>query len=304
MKIIVLFILMVALAKIGIGQETILLYPDYVPGAKKITIEEESITTDGITRVKHVTKPLMFIYQPQHKTTDAAVLICPGGGYGILAIDHEGYDIAQWFNSKGMTAFVLKYRLPEDELFDSAEIRPLQDVQQAFRIIRKNAMQLGVSPDKVGIMGFSAGGHLASTASTHFDIQTGEIKDESISVRPDFSILIYPVITFGDVNTHSGTRDNLIGSNATKSKIEYYSNELHVAHNTPPTFLISTSDDFVSVQNSILYYQACKMNNVSAELHIYETGGHGYALKKRNLGQVESWPERMEDWLRAHELIK
>lgn len=284
--------------------ETILLYPGGVPGLKVSQIPEDSQKSDGITRVKDITQPTLTVYRPRHKTSDASVIICPGGGYGILAIDHEGYDIAQWFNDRGVTAFVLKYRLPQDELFENAVIRPLQDAQQAIRIVRKNASGFGVSADKTGIMGFSAGGHLASTASTHFNTQVGEITDQAISVRPDFSILIYPVITFGDVNTHSGTRDNLVGTNAPAEIIDLYSNEKHVTAETPPVFLISTSDDFVPAENSILYYQACRNNKVPAEIHIYEKGGHGYALKKNGLGPVETWPDRMEDWLRQSKLMK
>ena len=284
--------------------DTILLYPKGAPGFKGVQIQENSQMSDGITRVKDITQPALYVYQPKLKTSDASVIICPGGGYGILAIDHEGFEIAQWFNDRGVTAFVLKYRLPQDELFDNAEIRPLQDAQQAFWIIRKNPSDYGISPDKIGIMGFSAGGHLASTASTHFSTQVGEITDPDVSVRPDFSLLIYPVITFGAVNTHSGTRDNLVGPNASPDKIELYSNELHITPNTPPAFLISTTDDFVSPENSILYFQACRENNVPVEMHIYEKGGHGYALKKKGLGPVETWPDRMEDWMREQKLMK
>ncbi len=285
--------------------KTILLYPNGAPGLiKGIQIPEDSQTSDGITLVKDITQPALYVYQPKNKTSDAAVIICPGGGYSILAIDHEGYDIASWFNERGVTAFVLKNRLPQDELFENAEIRPLQDAQQAFRIVRKNAAKYGVSPDKIGIMGFSAGGHLAATASTHFETQVGEITDTTVSVRPDFSLLIYPVITFSTVNTHSGSRDNLVGANPPKEKIELYSNELKVSQSTPPTFLISTTDDFVSPENSILYFQACRKNNVPVEMHIYEKGGHGYALKKKSLGPVETWPARMEDWMRERKLMK
>ena len=284
--------------------DTILLYPKGAPGFKGVQIQEDSQMSDGITRVKDITQPALYVYQPKLKTSDAAVIICPGGGYGILAIDHEGFEIAQWFNDRGVTAFVLKYRLPQDELFDNAEIRPLQDAQQAFRIIRKNASDYGISPDKIGIMGFSAGGHLASTTSTHYTAQVGEITDATVSVRPDFSLLIYPVITFSSVNTHSGTRDNLVGPNTSADKIELYSNEKHVTADTPPTFLVSTTDDGVSPENAIMYFRACRENKVPIEMHIFEKGGHGYALKKQGLGPVETWPDRMEDWMREQKLMK
>ena len=299
-----IFILMSFITSSYAQVETIFLYQGIVPGSKSIKIAEDSQTSDGITRVKDISNPCLYVYQPKVKTSDAAVIICPGGGYGILAIDHEGYDIAAWFNDRGITAFVLKYRLPQDELFDNAEIRPLQDAQQAIRILRKDAVKFGISPEKIGIMGFSAGGHLASTASTHFQSQVGEIIDPSVSVRPDFSILIYPVITFGEANTHSGTRENLIGKNPPADKTELYSNELHVNAQTPPTFLISTTDDAVSPENSILYFEACRKNNVPVEMHIYEKGGHGYALKKKGLGPVETWPARLEDWMKERKLMK
>ncbi|MCK9212677.1 MAG: alpha/beta hydrolase [Ignavibacteriaceae bacterium] len=297
----VLFLISV---KLFAQDEIILLYPNGVPGLNGEEIQEDSKTTDGITRVKDITQPALYLYKPKEKTSDAAVIICPGGGYSILAIDHEGYDIAKWFNERGVTAFILKYRLPQQNLFENSEIRPLQDAQQAIRIVRGNAEKYGVSQNKIGIMGFSAGGHLTSTLSTHFQTQVGEITDSTISVRPDFSLLIYPVITFSDSITHSGTRKNLLGENPSLEKIELYSNENHVTKETPPTFLISTTDDGVPAENSILYFLACKKNSVPVELHIYEKGGHGYALKKKGRGPVETWADRMADWLKERKLMK
>ena len=284
--------------------EKILLYPNGAPGFKGVQIQEDSKTTDGVTRIKDITQPAIYWYQPKIKTSNTAVIICPGGGYSILAIDHEGYDVAKWFNERGVTAFVLKYRLPQENLFKNSEIRPLQDAQQAIRIVRKNASKYGISEDKIGIMGFSAGGHLASTASTHFKTQVGENTDSRVSVRPDFSLLIYPVISFIDSITHSGSRDNLIGGNPSSEKIIYFSSDEQVNEETPPAFLISTSDDGVSPENSILYFQACSRNKVPVEMHIYEKGGHGYALKKKGRGPVETWVDRMEDWLRERKLMK
>ena len=305
MKNILLFALCFLISlKLFAQDDTILLYPGGVPGLIGKQIPEDSKTTDGITRVKDITQPAIYWYQPKEKTSDAAVIICPGGGYTILAIDHEGYDIAKWFNERGVTAFVLKYRLPQENLFENREIRPLQDAQQAFRIVRGNAQKFGVSPNKIGIMGFSAGGHLASTASTHFQKQVGEIKDSTVSVRPDFSLLIYPVISLSDSITHSGSRSNLIGQNPSQEKINLYSNDQQVTKETPPAFLISTTDDGVPAENSILYYLACKKNGVPVEMHIYEKGGHGYALKKKGRGSVETWTDRMEDWLKERKLMK
>ncbi|MDP3149929.1 MAG: alpha/beta hydrolase [Ignavibacteria bacterium] len=305
MKNILLFALCFLISlKLFAQDKTILLYPEGVPGLIGKQIPEDSKTTDGITRVKDITQPAIYWYQPKEKTSDAAVIICPGGGYSILAIDHEGYDIAKWFNDRGVTAFVLKYRLPQENLFENREIRPLQDAQQAFRIVRSNAEKYGVSPNKIGIMGFSAGGHLASTASTHFQKQVGEITDQTVSVRPDFSLLIYPVISLSDSITHSGSRSNLLGQNPSQENIDLYSNDQQVTKETPPAFLISTTDDGVPAENSILYYLACKKNGVPVEIHIYEKGGHGYALKKKGRGPVETWADRMEDWLRERKLMK
>jgi len=303
-KLILILFTMALMSDIYAQNETILLYTDAAPGSKGKELPEDSKTSDGVTRVKDVTKPALYVYHPKKKTSDATVIICPGGGYGILAIDHEGFNIAKWFNDRGMTAFVLKYRLPQEDIFDNDEIRPLQDAQQAIRIIRKNAAKYGIAPDKIGIMGFSAGGHLASTASTHFVTQVGEITDASVSVRPDFSLLIYPVITFGDRFGHLGSRDNLIGKNPPVEKIDWYSNDKQVSKDTPPTFLVSTTDDWVQPENSIAYFLACKKNKVPVEMHIYEKGGHGYALTKKGRGPVETWAARLEDWLKDRKLMK
>jgi len=285
------------------AQETILLYPGGTPGLKAGAVAEKAPKEGGVTRISGVTQPAITIYRPEHKTTDAAVVICPGGGYSILAYDHEGTELAEWFNARGMTAVVLKYRLPERENFDNVSIRPLQDAQAAIRFVRKNAGKYGLAKDKIGIMGFSAGGHLAATTSTLFDTQVGEITDPSVSVRPDFSLLIYPVISFDNEITHSGSKENLIGKNPSKEDEIRFSPEKQVKADTPPAFLVSTTDDWVVPENSIAYFLACKRNKVPVEMHIYEKGGHGYALKDRKLGPVQSWPDRMEDWLRSRGIL-
>lgn len=304
MKKAVLIIMSFALRVHIVAQEVIPLYPDGTPGLKAGAGVEKAVKNDGITRISNVTRPMITVYQPANKTTDAAVVICPGGGYSILAYDHEGTELAEWFNARGMTAVVLKYRLPERENFDNVSIRPLQDAQAAIRYVRKNAGKYGLAADKIGIMGFSAGGHLAATASTLFHTQVGEITDASVSVRPDFSLLIYPVISFDSGITHSGSKENLIGKNPSPEEEVRFSPEKQVKADTPPAFLVSTTDDWVSPENSIAYFLACKKNKVPAEMHIYEKGGHGYALKDRNLGPVQSWPARMEDWLRSGGILK
>ncbi len=303
MKKIIIILLMAAGTVSNAQKNAVPLYPaGNVPGLKPGTdIKENNTSKPGdIIRLKDVTAPDLTVFRPAKKTSDAAVIICPGGGYAILAFDHEGLNLGEWFAKRGVTAFVLKYRLPQDELFENAEIRPLQDAQQAIRYVRKNAGLYGINPGKVGIMGFSAGGHLAASASTHFDKQVGEITDESISVRPDFSLLIYPVISFSDKFGHMGSRDNLIGKDPSFEKIEYYSNEKQVTKSTPPAFLVHAFDDWVNVENSISYYRALKKEGVASEMHLYDRGGHGFSLKKENKGPVATWHVRLEEWLKLN----
>ena len=282
------------------AQDSLFIWSDTVPNAKENSLEETFMWTN-VPRIKDVTNPTLNIYlPPKEKASGAAVVICPGGGYAILAVKHEGYDLAEWFNSIGVAAFVLKYRLPNDESMVDKKIGPLQDAQQAIRIVRENADKWNIDTDKIGIMGFSAGGHLASTAGTHFEKPVSPTN--STSVRPDFNILIYPVISFKESFTHMGSRNNLIGKNAPYNNVLEYSNELHITENTPPTFLVHSSDDTaVPVENSIRFYQELIKNNVSAEMHIFETGGHGYGMGRDNL--TKAWPERLKSWLNYHKLI-
>ncbi len=296
----ILFLLFVF--HLGFSQKMIIpLYESKVPGLKsEVTISETNVSTqnDGIIRLRNIVNPTLTVFTPKNKVSDAAVVICPGGGYYILAWDYEGTKLGEWFAQRGVTAFVLKYRLPQPELFENSEIRPLQDVQQAFRLIRKDAEKYKINSNKIGIMGFSAGGHLAATASTHFYSQIGEITDEKISVRPDFSILIYPVISFSDKFGHTGSRDNLIGKNPSFEKIEQYSNELLVKSDTPPSFLVHAFDDWVNVENSISYFKALKNKGVPSELHLYDSGGHGFSLKNTTKGPVADWYKRLEEWMK------
>lgn len=274
------------------------LYENGAPGLKAgVSVEEINTTPNDMVRLRNVTKPTLTVFVPENKSSDVSVIICPGGGYYILAFEHEGYATAEWFAKHGVTAFVLKNRLPQEELFENSTIRPLQDAQQALRLVKKNAERYNIDPDKVGIMGFSAGGHLAATASTHFDEQVGEITDTTISVRPAFSVLIYPVISFSDRFGHTGSRNNLIGTEPSVADIEEYSNELHVTKDTPPTFLIHAFDDFVSIENSLSYVKALKKVSVPAELHLYDRGGHGFGFTKKDRGPVETWPDRLLDWM-------
>ena len=283
------------------AQLTIPLY-DKIPNSKPTANNEAGETTDDILRIRDVSIPSITIYKalyPSEKRT--AVIICPGGGYGILAAGHEGSDVAQVLNSWGITAFVLKYRLPDDSIMINKEIGPLQDAQRAIQLVRQNAKQWNVDPRKIGILGFSAGGHLAATASTHFNKAVIE-NPTGISLRPDFSILIYPVISFTDSLTHSGSRNNLIGKNPSADKINEYSNELQVNAKTPPAFLVHARDDNgVKYENSVQYYEALIKNNVAGELRLYEQGGHGFGMNNKTTS--DKWMERLKSWLKTNHYI-
>ncbi len=280
--------------------QVIPLYTAEVPGLKSgIKIQEENTSKDAIIRLRNVTVPTLTIFIPKKNTSNAAVIICPGGGYSILAFNHEGTNIGEWFAERGITAFVLKYRLPQTELFENAEIRPLEDVQEAMRYLRKNASKYNLNPEKIGVMGFSAGGHLAAMAANKFNDIVGENKDLSINLKPNFSILIYPVISFSDKIGHLGSRTNLIGKNPSIEKIDAYSMEKKVTSLTPPTFLIHAIDDnAVPIENSLEYLLALKKHNVKVEAHLFDNGGHGFSMKKTNTGTLSVWDKRLEEWLK------
>ncbi len=261
----------------------------------------EKTERDQVLKVTMVTNPTLTAYlPPKEKANGTAVVICPGGAYYFLAIEHEGYDVAKKFNEVGIAAFVLKYRLPSDKIMTDKSIGPLQDAQRAIQIVRGRAAEWNINPAKIGIMGFSAGGHLASTAGTHFNKLFIENKD-SISVRPDFMLLLYPVISFGEF-THKGSKTNLIGKDTTQAVVDYYSNEKQVTASTPPTFIIQTEGDkTVPVQNSLLFYEALVTAGVKAELHVYQAGGHGFGLN--NNSTPDYWFDRCKNWLQVNGFI-
>lgn len=243
-------------------------------------------------------KPTLTIHlPPADKATGTAVVICPGGGYGHLAVDHEGKQIAEWLNSMGVAGFILQYRIAPRYHHPA----PLQDAQRAIRTVRARATEWKIDPTRIGMIGFSAGGHLTSTAGTHFDEGQGDSDDpiERVGCRPDFLILCYPVISFGEFR-HSGSMKNLLGEKPDPALVENLSNEKQVTAQTPPTFLFHTSDDAgVPAENSVLFYLALKKARVPAELHIYEHGRHGVGLAKDDR-VLRSWPGRCADWMRAH----
>ena len=284
------------------AQQEILLYNGPIPGAKMppSSYQEESVTgTDGVLRISKVTSPEMMAYIPA-KPNGTAVIICPGGGYGILAFDKEGVNVAKKFNELGITAFVLKYRLPSDLIMDDKSMGPLQDALQAIYLVRKNAKVWGINPDKIGVMGFSAGGHLAASLSVHYNDMKVQ-NQEQISLRPDFSILIYPVISFGSV-THSGSVKNLLGDEPTESQKRYFSTQNYINATTPPAFLVHANDDAtVQVKNSILYNEALTKFKVPAEMHIYQAGGHGFGL--HNPTTKDDWFERLKNWMNANKWL-
>ena len=274
--------------------EVLPLYAAAIPNATAAPDKENSTITD-ILRIAKVSKPTMTLYKPD-KPNGKAVIICPGGGYGILAWEKEGTKVAELFNSWGITAFVLKYRLPDDTTMIDKSIAPLQDAQQAIRLVRSNAAKWNINPRSIGIMGFSAGGHLASTAATHFSYNADPATTDTTSVRPDFAILLYPVVSFDQAITHKGSKNNLLGPNPTAEKVAFYSNELQVTASTPPSFLVHAGDDgAVPVENSVRYYLACIKNKVPAEMHLYPKGGHGFGLN--NATTTDIWMDRMHNWL-------
>jgi acetyl esterase/lipase len=276
------------------------LYPRGVPNSKPTpaTYVEKNDRADNDQWVTDVSAPTLTPFIPEKGMANgAAVVICPGGGYGGLSMDKEGYRVAKAFNQFGVTAFVLKYRPPSDEIMVDKTIGPLQDAQQAILVVRKNAAKWGISPNKIGIVGFSAGGHLASTEGTHFDKVLVEDKD-NISVRPDFMVLLYPVISFGPL-AHIGSRENLIGKTPSQHLLNLYSNEKQITPNTPPTFLVhATDDNVVPVQNSVMFYDALLANKVKAEMHIFEAGGHGFGLN--NPTSKDHWIDWCKNWMDAN----
>jgi acetyl esterase/lipase len=277
------------------AQQEMPLYSGAVPNSKPARNKETAVSKDNVLRISKVSVPTLTVYKPANPN-GMSVIICPGGGYGILAFDKEGTRVAEELNKWGITAFVLKYRLPDDTTNIDRSVAPLQDAQQAVRFVRSKATEWGLKKDKIGIMGFSAGGHVASTAATHFNRKADTTNKDTISVRPDFAVLIYPVISFDSTITHKGSRNNLVGTTASADQIKLYSNELQVTAKTPPSFLVHAGDDgAVPVENSIRYYQACIKYKVPAEMHLYPKGGHGFGMYNKTT--TDNWMERLQNWL-------
>lgn len=258
--------------------------------------KQEKVTKRGIDWITEIENPILEVFLPApNQSTGQAVMICPGGGYRGLAYDWEGTDIAKWLNGNGVAGIVLKYRMPNPSLGLAGTLIPSNDARQGLDIIHANAQEWNIDKDKIGILGFSAGGHLAATAST-MPITISQTSMDTLN--PDFSILIYPVISLNK-NTHGGSKMNLLGEDPSQEQIMEFSNEERVTSETPPTFIVHSADDLsVPVENSLVYYQALKDKDVSVEMHLYQTGGHGYALGI-NGGQESQWPSLCIQWLKS-----
>jgi acetyl esterase/lipase len=278
------------------------LWGEEIPNYQE-TEELETRVQKDILKITNVKKPGIDVFLPSERNRNGqAVIICPGGGYTILCYDWEGTDVAKWYNSQGIVAVVLKYRLPLAKSNIESHKSPILDAQRAIRVVRSNAKEWGVDAQKIGVMGFSAGGHLAATVSTHFDDKYAEATDsiDYLSARPDFSILVYPVVTLKSDYTDNGSRNKLLRFNLDEELITHFSNELHVNANTPPTFIMhSSNDSIVPVQNSLQYYQTLIENKVEAEMHLYPIGGHGYALAQDN-DYLSAWTNELKAWLKRH----
>lgn len=284
------------------AQETFKLWTDVIPFSNGV-IGDEEYTDEG--HVRNIQDPTITVYLPAtEKATGAAAVICPGGGYRLLAIKHEGHDVAKWFNEIGVAGIVVKNRLPSsDNITQKSEVA-MVDAQRAVRMTRFNAAEWGIKPDKIGIMGFSAGGHLASTVGTHYDYGLSRTEDpiQKVSSRPDFMILMYPVISMTEEYMHVGSMKNLLGPDPSEVQQLRFSNEKQVTSDTPPTILIHSSDDKgVPVANSIAFYEALISNGVIAELHIFNSGGHGYGLGRQDGTSHNIWIQNVEAWM--HDVV-
>lgn len=280
------------------GQECISLYGERVPG-KRVNNWKECWNTspEGYQRVSLVSDPCLYVFRPgEGLSRHAAVIICPGGGYSFLSIEHEGAAVAEVLRSWGITAFVLKYRLPDDQLMTNKAMVPLQDAQRAIQLVRERASDWGIDPGKIGMMGFSAGGHVACLAGLHY--ATPVIPEPGgVSLRPDFLVLLYPVISFTDALVHAGSRERLLGRDYTSDALHFFSGEQQVTKDAPPVFLMHAEDDkTVKVENSLGLYAALLEQGVAGcVLHLYPEGGHGFGMM--NGRTKDLWMERLRGWL-------
>ncbi|MBN1145134.1 MAG: alpha/beta hydrolase [Bacteroidales bacterium] len=292
LKVIVILLFIISFAVSA--QEKHALYTGDIPNSKANSVQE----TFASGMYRGVTVPELEAYIPDKDiATGAAVVICPGGGYSVVVYQGEGITTAKAFAEKGIAAFVLKYRLPDDNTMPDKKLGPLQDAQQAIKLVRENAAKWGVNPNKIGIIGFSAGGHLASTAATHFSKSLIE-NNSNTSLRPDFQILVYPVISMQNNLTHADSRKQLLGTNPDQDVIDLFSNELQVDENTPPAYITHAADDkLVDVDNSISYFEELRKHGIPVEMHIYPKGGHGFIFG------MKDWMDPLFRWMKRSEII-
>ncbi|HEY5371104.1 MAG TPA: alpha/beta hydrolase [Hanamia sp.] len=276
------------------AQRIINLYPGNIPNAKQTALKDiPENPSEGL--IRRVITPTLEMYLPEKSNVNCpAIVICPGGGYSVIVYGGEGVMTAKAFAQKGVAAFVLKYRLPNDSFQVNKTIAPLQDAQEAIKMVRDSAMVWGIDANKVGIMGFSAGGHVASTEATHFNKALIE-NTSNTNLRPDFQILVYPVISMQDSLTHKDSRRQLLGANPSKEMIDLYSNELQVNKNSPPAYITQAADDkVVDVDNSVIYFEKLRHHNVPVEMHIYQKGNHGFVFKH------PGWMEPLFEWMETN----
>jgi len=269
------------------SQQKLPLYTDDIP--------------NNLIKLKTFEEPTLELYLPKKENANGtAMIIVPGGAYFFLAYNEEGTVVAKAFAAQGITAFVLKYRLPKNQTMKDKSLGPLMDAQQAIKLVRTRASEWGIDPRRIGVIGYSAGGHLASTLGTHFN-ERYVPNQKNVSLRPDFMILVYPVISMSDSLTHMGSRISLLGMDPSRERVNMFSNEFHVTKETPPTYLTHTGDDgLVDVNNSIVFYQALQKNGVDAELHLFPKGNHGFTQRL----PVSEWMDPMLGFLKREGMLK
>ena len=286
----IIFVLILLAGFSAKAQEIIPIYDGAIPHSKVAPADYKESFGGGMFR--NVTSRTLEIYLPEKgKETGAAVVICPGGGYSVVVYQGEGVSNAKELAKNGIAVFVLKYRLPVDAIMTDKSTGPLQDAQQAIKLVRENAVKWNIDPAKIGIMGFSAGGHLASTVATHFEKALID-NPKGTSLRPDFQVVVYPVITMQQALTHRDSRKQLLGEQPSQQLVDLFSNELQVKENTPPTYITHAADDnVVDVDNSINYFEALRRHKVPVEMHIYPKGGHGFIFGRRG------WMTSLLEWI-------
>lgn len=280
---------------VSYSQQTFPLYPGAIPNSKPAANLEAQDSNATVPILRDISIPTITYFSPKGKATGQCVIIFPGGGYWVNAISYEGMDVAKQFSEWGIAAFVVKYRIPDQRTMIDPSIGPLQDAQQAILYVRSNAAKYKIDPKKIGVLGFSAGGHLASTLGTHY---TKVLVDNpgKISARPDFMLLIYPVISSDTSISHRGSFEKLLGANASAEQLLLYSNEKQVTADTPPAFLLhATDDDLVPVENVLRMFEELRKYKVPAELHVYPHGGHGFGMN--NPSTKDAWMDRARNWL-------